>query len=199
MLDVFFSGKKVEERRKTLEECWKEQETVDAALLDVSISEIAAESISMDHFLQKEMVSSSLYDCIRAIPNVLDGLIPAQRKVLYTLLRHDGDGEDMRLLELIGMVVRQTKYHHGEASLGETIIGMAQSFVGSNNVPLLVPVSQFGSRLMGGQDAAKPRYIFTRLDPSRASCFRWMTSLCCRTFQKKDKTSSPKSRFPSCP
>eukprot|EP00762_Andalucia_godoyi_P008808 ANDGO_06877.mRNA.1 DNA topoisomerase 2 len=199
MLDVFFSEKKAEERRKVLEECWKEQETVDAALLDVSISEIAAETITMDHFLQKEMVSSSLYDCIRSIPNVLDGLTPAQRKVLYTLLRHDGDGEDMRVSELIGMVVRQTKYHHGEASLGETIIGMAQSFVGSNNVPLLVPVGQFGSRLMGGQDAAKPRYIFTRLDPIAHILFPTDDLALLEYFSEEGQNVEPKVMLPIMP
>eukprot|EP00762_Andalucia_godoyi_P008875 ANDGO_07751.mRNA.1 DNA topoisomerase 2 len=199
MLDVFFSERKVEERRKLLEECWKEQETVDAALLDVSISEIAAESITMDNFLCKEMVSSSLYDCIRAIPNVLDGLTPAQRKVLFTLLRHDDDGEDMRVSELIGMVVRQTKYHHGEASLGETIIGMAQSFVGSNNVPLLVPVGQFGSRLMGGEDAAKPRYIFTRLDPIARILFPTDDLALLECFSEEGQNVEPKVMLPILP
>ena len=40
---------------------------------------------------------------------------------------------------------------------------MAQNFVGSNNLNLLVPSGQFGTRLMGGKDAASSRYIFTRL------------------------------------
>jgi DNA topoisomerase-2 len=42
---------------------------------------------------------------------------------------------------------------------------MAQDFVGSNNVNLLVPSGQFGTRLTGGSDAASPRYIFTYLSP----------------------------------
>ena len=54
-------------------------------------------------------------------------------------------------------------YHHGEASLQKTIVGMAQDFVGSNNVNLLVPSGQFGTRSQGGDDQASPRYIFTRL------------------------------------
>ena len=45
------------------------------------------------------------------------------------------------------------------------IIGMAQNFVGSNNLNLLTPSGQFGSRLMGGNDASSPRYIFTALEP----------------------------------
>lgn len=40
---------------------------------------------------------------------------------------------------------------------------MAQDFVGSNNINLLQPIGQFGTRLMGGKEAASPRYIFTSL------------------------------------
>lgn len=58
-----------------------------------------------------------------------------------------------------------TGYHHGEASLHATIVHMAQSYVGSNNLPLLEPVGQFGTRLAGGRDAASARYIFTTLAP----------------------------------
>lgn len=42
---------------------------------------------------------------------------------------------------------------------------MAQDFVGSNNLNLLMPSGQFGTRLTGGDDAASPRYIFTHLSP----------------------------------
>ncbi len=44
-----------------------------------------------------------------------------------------------------------------------TIVGLAQNFVGSNNVNLLLPIGQFGTRLQGGKDSASPRYIFTKL------------------------------------
>lgn len=42
---------------------------------------------------------------------------------------------------------------------------MAQDFVGSNNINLLEPKGQFGTRMAGGKDAASPRYIFTHLSP----------------------------------
>jgi len=44
-----------------------------------------------------------------------------------------------------------------------TIVGLAQNFVGSNNLNLLQPLGQFGTRLHGGKDSASPRYIFTML------------------------------------
>lgn len=50
-------------------------------------------------------------------------------------------------------------------SLMGTVINLAQNFVGSNNINLLQPVGQFGTRLHGGKDAASPRYIFTMLSP----------------------------------
>jgi DNA topoisomerase II len=58
-----------------------------------------------------------------------------------------------------------------QASLNSTIVGMAQNFVGSNNVSLLFPSGQFGTRIMGGKDAASPRYVFTRLEAITRSLF----------------------------
>jgi DNA topoisomerase-2 len=65
---------------------------------------------------------------------------------------------------LAGYVSEHAAYHHGEASLNQTITNMAQIFVGANNINLLKPMGQFGSRLMGGKDAASPRYIHTYLE-----------------------------------
>ena len=56
-------------------------------------------------------------------------------------------------------------YHHGEQSLNQTIVSMAQDYVGSNNLNLLQPNGQFGTRLLGGKDSASPRYIYTCLAP----------------------------------
>jgi len=80
-------------------------------------------------------------------------------------------GGEVKVAQLAGYVAEHTAYHHGEASLTATIMGMAQDFVGSNNVPLLAPVGQFGTRLQGGKDAASARYIFTRLTPASRLLF----------------------------
>ena len=58
-------------------------------------------------------------------------------------------------------------------SLMSTIINLAQNFVGSNNLNLLQPLGQFGTRLHGGKDAASPRYIFTML----RYFIKWLTHL----------------------
>jgi DNA topoisomerase-2 len=74
--------------------------------------------------------------------------------------------------QLAGYVSEHAAYHHGEASLNAAITSMAQQFVGANNVNLLAPVGQFGSRLQGGKDASSARYIHTHLEPIVDSIFR---------------------------
>ena len=49
---------------------------------------------------------------------------------------------------------------------------MAQDFVGSNNINLLMPNGQFGTRLQGGKDSASERYIYTKLNPLTRKLFR---------------------------
>lgn len=67
------------------------------------------------------------------------------------------------MAQLAGSVAEKSAYHHGEVSLQSTIVGLAQDYVGSNNINLLLPCGQFGTRLQGGKDSASPRYIFTML------------------------------------
>ena len=69
----------------------------------------------------------------------------------------------MQVAQLAGYVAEHSAYHHGEASLQGTIVGLAQDYVASNNINLLFPSGQFGTRLQGGKDSASARYIFTRL------------------------------------
>jgi DNA topoisomerase-2 len=125
--------------------------------------EIITSSPSYSDFIHNELVHFSNYDNIRSIPNMLDGLKPSQRKVLFACFKRNLKKE-IKVAQLSGYVSEQTSYHHGEVSLQKTIIGMAQNFVGSNNVNLLVPNGQFGTRIKGGDDAASPRYIFTYLN-----------------------------------
>ena len=71
---------------------------------------------------------------------------------------------EVKVAILASQVSKVSHYHHGDASLYGAIINMAQNYVGSNNINLLVPCGQFGSRVSGGKDAASPRYIFTQLN-----------------------------------
>jgi DNA topoisomerase-2 len=130
-------------------------------------------NVTISEFINKELIHFSDEDIHRSIP-AFDGFKPSQRKVLYgTILKKLFLKKDeIRVAQLAGYVSEKTCYHHGEASLTGTIINMAQNFVGSNNINLLYPSGQMGSRLIGGKDAASPRYIYTYLAELTRLIFR---------------------------
>ncbi|XP_039448395.1 DNA topoisomerase 2 [Culex pipiens pallens] len=119
-------------------------------------------AISYKEFINLELVLFSNSDNVRSIPCVLDGLKPGQRKVMFTCFKRN-DKREVKVAQLAGSVAEMSAYHHGEQSLCSTIVNLAQNFVGSNNINLLYPGGQFGTRLSGGKDSASPRYIFTMM------------------------------------
>ena len=119
-------------------------------------------SQSISQFVNNELINFSIADLERSIPNLMDGLKPSQRKVLYGCIKRNLYSE-IKVAQISGYISEHTSYHHGEVSLQGTIVNMAQDFVGSNNINLLEPIGQFGTRLQGGKDAGSPRYIFTKL------------------------------------
>jgi DNA topoisomerase II len=129
-------------------------------------------SVAFSDFINREMIHFSKYDCERSIPNVMDGLKTSQRKILYSCFLKKLFDDEIKVAQLSGYVSEKSCYHHGEQSLNEAIISMAQTFVGSNNINLLEPNGQFGTRMGGGKDAASPRYIFTLLSKITPKLFR---------------------------
>jgi len=130
--------------------------------------------IPIEDFIHKELIHFSNSDTKRSIGSLYDGLKPSQRKIMYACFKRKLYSE-IRVAQLAGYVSENAAYHHGEASLQGAIIGMAQNFVGSNNLNLLEPNGQFGTRIMGGSDAASCRYIHTELN-----------KLCMCIFPKED-------------
>ncbi|AOM63407.1 putative DNA topoisomerase II [Heterosigma akashiwo virus 01] len=120
--------------------------------------------VSVHQCIDNELIQYSMDNITRSIPSAVDGLKQSQRKILYAGFKKNLNSE-IKVSQFSGYVSEQTSYHHGEMSLNETIIGMAQTFVGSNNINLFEPVGQFGSRINNGSDHASPRYIFTMLNP----------------------------------
>ncbi|KAI0022529.1 DNA topoisomerase [Xylariomycetidae sp. FL0641] len=153
LFELAFSKKKADARKEWL------GKFVPGTFLDHSTKQV-----TYDDFVNKELILFSMADNMRSIPSLVDGLKPGQRKVIYACLKRNLT-KDKKVIELAGYVSEQTAYHHGEMSLQQTIIGLAQNFVGSNNVNCLEPSGNFGSRLAGGSDAASARYIHTRLSP----------------------------------
>lgn len=121
-------------------------------------------SLPYEEFVNDDLIHFSNYNLERSIPSVMDGLKTSQRKILYSAFKRNLKTE-IRVAQFAGYVSEHSGYHHGEQSLNDTIVGMAQDFVGSNNIPWFVPQGQFGTRLKGGTDAASARYIHTHLQP----------------------------------
>ena len=151
-LELAFAKTGSDSRKKWILENIKKPSTLDYTEKEVQVKDL----------INKELVLFSIEDNIRSIPNFVDGLKPSQRKILYACIKKNLTSE-IKVSQLAGYVSEKTSYHHGEASLMDTIINLAQSFVGSNNINLLEPIGQFGTRLQGGKDASSPRYIFTKL------------------------------------
>jgi DNA topoisomerase-2 len=127
-------------------------------------------TVSYESFINKEFIHFSKYDCDRSIPNLMDGLKISLRKILYSAFKKNLTTE-IKVAQFSGYVSEHSGYHHGEASLNGAIVGMAQTYVGSNNINLLMPNGQFGTRLQGGKDSASERYIFTMLNKITRAIF----------------------------
>jgi DNA topoisomerase-2 len=157
-------------------------------------------NVSISDFINKELIHFSQYDIQRSIPNVIDGLKISQRKILYTCFKKNLKDEDheIKVAQLGGAVAEITDYKHGEQSLFGAIINLAQNFVGSNNINLLFPDGQFGSRLKHG-NAASPRYIFTYLNPITYKIFHQDDFPLLDYLEEEGKKIEPKYYIPIIP
>ncbi|XP_067685534.1 DNA topoisomerase 2-alpha-like isoform X1 [Haliotis asinina] len=162
-INLAFSKKKIEERKEWLTNWMEERKRrTDMGLPELYLYGKDTKKVSFNEFINRELILFSNMDNVRSIPSLVDGLKPGQRKVLFTCFKRNLVKE-VKVAQLAGSVSEQSAYHHGEVSLMGTIINLAQNFVGSNNLNLLLPIGQFGTRIHGGKDAASPRYIFTAL------------------------------------
>jgi DNA topoisomerase-2 len=158
-IDMVFNKKRADDRKDWLKVYDRD------AYLDTS-----KKTIPYEEFINRELIHFSKYDCDRSIPNLMDGLKISQRKIMFATFKRNLTSE-IKVAQFSGYVSEHSGYHHGEASLNAAIIGMAQNFVGSNNINLLVPNGQFGTRLQGGKDSASERYIFTLLNKITRTIF----------------------------
>ena len=153
-IDKVFNKKRADDRKQWLEQYDKN------AYLNTSNP-----TAKYEDFINKELIHFSTYDCARSIPNMVDGLKTSLRKILYCAFKRKLTTE-IKVAQFSGYVSEHSSYHHGENSLNSSIIGLAQNYVSSNNINLLEPIGQFGTRNAGnGADAASERYIFTHLNP----------------------------------
>uniref|UniRef100_A0A336LDC4 DNA topoisomerase 2 n=1 Tax=Culicoides sonorensis TaxID=179676 RepID=A0A336LDC4_CULSO len=162
-ITMAFAKKSVDQRKEWLTKHMEEvKHRKLVGLPDLYLYKKDTKAISYSEFVNLELVLFSNSDNERSIPNLIDGLKPGQRKVMFTCFKRN-DKREVKVAQLAGSVAEQSAYHHGEQSLCSTIVNLAQNYVGSNNINLLQPKGQFGTRLSGGKDSASPRYIFTMM------------------------------------
>jgi DNA gyrase/topoisomerase IV subunit B len=131
-LDLAFNKKRADDRKSWLRGYNRN------IYPDYSVS-----SLTFNKFVDEELIHFSNEDNDRSIPSIMDGLKPSQRKVLFACFKRNLK-QEIKVAQLAGYVSENASYHHGEVSLEHCIKNMAQDFVGSNNINLLMPIGQFG-------------------------------------------------------
>ena len=117
--------------------------------------------VNYETFINKDLIHFSNRDLERSINHICDGLKESTRKILFACFKRKLFTNELKVAQLAGNVSEVSAYHHGETSLQQAIIGMAQIYVGTNNINILMPNGQFGGRIQGGNDASSARYIYT--------------------------------------
>ncbi|GEQ71943.1 hypothetical protein JCM33374_g5629 [Metschnikowia sp. JCM 33374] len=187
LIELAFSKKKADDRKEWLQG-FQPGTHLDSEMKVIPIS----------NFINEELILFSMADNIRSIPSVLDGFKPGQRKVLFGCFKRNLVNE-MKVAQLAGYIGEKTAYHHGETSLMQTIIGLAQNFIGSNNMNLLKPNGGFGTRAAGGKDFSAARYIFTELNEITRKVFNPLDDALYTYVQDDEQTVEPEWYLPVIP
>lgn len=116
------------------------------------------------NFINDEVRRYSKHTLVRHIA-ARDGFKDGSRKAIFAAIKkwnwytNANKKNKLRVDVFSGYLISEAQYHHADPS--KIVMGMAQTFVGSNNINLFVPDGQFGTRTRGGKDMAAPRYPFT--------------------------------------
>lgn len=178
-LNVAFSGKTIEERKQWIS-CWREATNVED-IKPLSINEFRNLQVSyplmkkrtITNFINTDLINYTVSSFFRAIPSYKDGLKRSQRQILYYFLQNWNYGNSkkgvMKVNRVANACAEMVSYHHGETSLCMAIIKMGQNYPGSNNMNIVVPSGNFGSRLGHwkrgiGNDHASERYLNTKTE-----------------------------------
>lgn len=160
-INLVFDKKNTEDRKRWLENYDR------GSILDND-----NKNVEIHEFVNRDLIHFSNYDVERSIPSICDGFKPSLRKVMFGCFLRKIFKEEIKVAQLVGFISDKAAYHHGEASLEGAIVGMAQNFVGSNNINLLMPNGNFGNRTQGGNNASSSRYIFTQITEITPLIFR---------------------------
>lgn len=146
-------------------------------------------------FINNDLKIFSNADNVRSIPSIVDGLKDSQRKAVYGMMVH-GTSE-IKVAQLGSHCAKVTAYQHGEESLCDTIVGLAQAFPGSNNINLFTPIGQFGSIL--SSEASAHRYIYTKPSPFLRKYLQKHDDLILESRMEEGQAMEPLNYFPIVP
>jgi DNA gyrase/topoisomerase IV subunit A len=124
--------------------------------------------IKIEEFFNTDYVDSASYDNLRKIASYVDGLKNCNRKIIHTVLSKNINTKS-KVSRLQSTISEYTEYLHGEDGIGKVIVGMAQDYAGTNNIPLLQRNGNFGNRL--DHVSAASRYIYTQKENYLDSLF----------------------------
>jgi len=155
---IFYDEARIQDRKALLRSVYDANRCID----------YGQSTCTMTNFMRNEHIHFSHYSVLRALPSAIDGLTPSRRKALFYFLCKP---QEIKVAQAVAAIAQRTLYLHGENSLVETVVGLAQDYVGTNNVALLQPNGQFGSRNDKTSVHAAARYIFTQLDPIASALF----------------------------
>lgn len=128
----------------------------------------------VEEVLQHDYVRFMVTTGQRKIPCWMDGFLESHRKIVHTVHRHLAPGKGMKTAQLANLAANKTNYHHDEANMAKSCVGLAADFVGSSNLPLLKGEGQFGAREYDGRNFASPRYTHIRRSLEAGVLFkRW--------------------------
>jgi len=118
--------------------------------------------ITIKHFFEEELVDYASYSTLRAIASLVDGQKNSSRKLIHTIQKKNITSK-YKVQNLASLVSMETEYLHGGVSLEGVIVTTARKFIGTNNLNVLYPSGNFGTRFE--PEASASRYIFTYKEP----------------------------------
>ncbi len=114
--------------------------------------------MKITEYVNTQWMSFSCQNNLRSLPSVKDGLVLTNRKILSTMLKQTTP----ETVERLGLIsASETHYKQGGTSIQNSLAGMCQGFIGTNNVPLFEGLGQFGTNI--DRDASSTRYISAKI------------------------------------
>lgn len=114
--------------------------------------------MKISKFYNDELVDYASYSTLRMISSAIDGMKNSHRKVVATVSARNISKES-KVSQLASQVAQDQEYLHGDVSLQGVIVNLAANYLGTNNMNMLEPAGNFGTRFT--PEASAPRYIYT--------------------------------------